>query len=496
VNVEVGTSGYTNIAIPEAAQSRTWLSVLLLFIFAALYVLLLPGAEYPEVVWLTLIPTTLALWLGPLGLISQRGDRTWYDPATLFNIAVLYYSLKGASLALGHHPDYLRFVPDPTIVGCYRLVVLCVTTGIVAWWFGYRVMSGFIQRRHALSGLDGAVSTRPCRDTDTGALHMSVLLLSLLGLFGGVMFFRSVGVGVTAFITNPVQRCYLTDGTMGISAPLANIWKESMMMFPVATTLWLVGIGSQGRNPGLAWWLHAAASMFIHLAMSGRGETIGFILSIVFIYHLTVKRLSWGSLALLCVVGLTYAYVVRTWRSVAGAVGPQEAGGSELMSAISMTGFRSFLESTDLADIRLFVLIADVYGNSMPLKYGSSFLRVFSQLVPRFLWPTKPPDLGVEISNLYGGVSLAGTPAGFFAEMYMNFGALGVAVGSALLGAGLALLYQKWIAWDRRPAHVALYAICIPAILLLPSMTVANAILALGVLMTGMILALRLAGVK
>ncbi len=495
MSVEVGTSGYVNIAVLEAARKRTWLSLSLLLIFMALYLSLLPVADYPEIIWLTLIPASLALWLGPLQLLARRGERVWYDPATLFYLAVFYYCMKGTALALGRRPVYLQSIQAPGIIDGYRFVVVCVTAGMIAWWLGYRFTAGSLQRRCAVSRPAGAVAATLRHGLETSTLYRGVLLLSLLGLLGWVMFFHSVGVGVGAFIANPILRCHLTDGVMGVSAPWANLWKQGMMMWPLATTLWLAGIGSQGLKPGPAWWLHAAGSLFLHLVISGRGETIGFILSVIFVYHVAVGKLSWRSLALLGAAGGAYAYLVRTWRLVAGGLWPQSGTGGELLGAVSLAGFRSFLHSADLADIRLFVLIFDVYGNTVPLKYGATLLLILSQLVPRFVWPTKPPDLGVEITNLYEGGSTAGTPAGFFAEMYMNFGVPGVVAGSALLGAALAWLYRRWGTGERRPIGLALYAILLPIIPLLPSLTFANAVIDLAFLMTAMLLVLRVVGV-
>jgi len=473
---------------PMLPRRRRW-DALLLGLYAALYlVLFLPSARYPGLVWLTLVPTALALWFGPLALVSGRGDRQWYDPATLFNFALFYYGIKGVSLATGQCPTYLDSMSYPKIVSGYHLVAFCTTAGILGWWIGYRWALGQVGRREDQTIQASDLSSCCPERMSSYRPHIGVLLLSLVGLASLAMFFHSTGIGVLTLIHNPFQRCYLTDGSMGVAAPLANLWKVGIGMFPLASLFWLATT-EQGSKPSPFLWAHASAGLCLHLMVSGRAGLLAFVVSMVFLYHLRVRNISLGGFGVLCAAAITYAYVIRTWRHVVGTLG--QAQGNDLWSALSVQGLYSFLNSTDLSDIRFFVLISDVYGQSLPLKYGTTLLRVFSQLVPRSLWPTKPVDLGVEIGELYGAGPLTGSPPGFFAEMYMNFGVLGVLIGSALLGVALALLYQRWMCRHSEPASTALYAIFLPSVLLLPSATFANVVITLTFSVAGTIFAFR-----
>ena len=73
---------------------------------------------------------------------------------------------------------------------------------------------------------------------------------------------------------------------------------------------------------------------------------------------------------------------------------------------------------------------------------GQSFVMVFVAPIPRVMWPSKPavrigPYVAQEILD-YGNNS--GAPPSAFGEFYINFGWLGVVIGSFLIGVGAAFV--------------------------------------------------------
>lgn len=73
--------------------------------------------------------------------------------------------------------------------------------------------------------------------------------------------------------------------------------------------------------------------------------------------------------------------------------------------------------------------------------WGKSFLGIFTQPIPRFLWPDKP--------TIFGMADLApfwrpGTAAAFWALFYLNFGPVGILVGMLLWGGLSRWIYEVY----------------------------------------------------
>ncbi|MCX6031747.1 MAG: hypothetical protein NT169_20900 [Chloroflexi bacterium] len=448
----------------------------LLLAYAVLFLLIfLPPAKSSIFVWMTLGLTALALWFGPLDLLTSDKERKWYDPAMLFNLAIFYYALKGVTLAGGVKPEYLLFLPNDMIATGYVTVALFVMGGLIAWNWGYYT----VLRRRIPNGLAKRIfpENKSKSASLVGNPLLGVILLSLIGIACLLLFSRSIGGDIFIFLLHPLQLSYLADDTFGAASPLANLWKSGVDMFPVASLIWLAIIGQMKKKPGILWWIHVSISIGINLVMGGRADVLGLIASIALVYHLSVSPLSATFIAGFAGVAAAYAYLINQWRSVVGGMSSASiaVGQSEVINRLSLDGLYAFLSGTDLTDIRLFVLIADAYDRVRPFQYGATLLRVVSQFVPRAVWPGKPLDLSIEIADLFRPGSLSGIPPGFFAEMYLNWHVFGVILGGALLGAGLALLYRNWIV-TKSSAGTVFYAILLPRILMLPSGTLANVI--------------------
>lgn len=85
---------------------------------------------------------------------------------------------------------------------------------------------------------------------------------------------------------------------------------------------------------------------------------------------------------------------------------------------------------------------------TQPYQYGNTLLPLITKWIPRFLWPDKPrEDLGNYWAKDYGYLGeedfITSYNLPWLAEMYMNFGWLGVVVLSFAVG----LLMGGWRAW-------------------------------------------------
>lgn len=76
-----------------------------------------------------------------------------------------------------------------------------------------------------------------------------------------------------------------------------------------------------------------------------------------------------------------------------------------------------------------------------PYFNGASFLNVFTQPVPRILWPDKPAAAG---EDFFARLWPPGTTVPFWALFYLNFGPAAVAVGMAIWGWLSQLIYDVY----------------------------------------------------
>jgi oligosaccharide repeat unit polymerase len=83
-----------------------------------------------------------------------------------------------------------------------------------------------------------------------------------------------------------------------------------------------------------------------------------------------------------------------------------------------------------------------------PYFGGASFLNVFTQPIPRFLWPDKPQTIG---EDFFSQLWPPGTTVPFWALFYLNFGPVGIVVGMAAWGWISRLIYN---AYRRNPGKV------------------------------------------
>lgn len=77
----------------------------------------------------------------------------------------------------------------------------------------------------------------------------------------------------------------------------------------------------------------------------------------------------------------------------------------------------------------------------IPYQDGGTIIRWAAAPIPRSLWPTKPiVNIGPLIGTVIYGTAIGGVPPGFVGDWFLNFGVLGVLVGSIILGALLGVL--------------------------------------------------------
>jgi hypothetical protein len=177
----------------------------------------------------------------------------------------------------------------------------------------------------------------------------------------------------------------------------------------------------------------AIVSVGISLYGSGRGTVALTVLQLIIAFGwsrggLRARPLVLGGLAMALLVSSMSAirHVEDVgWEDVAGAMGIRPAA-------------EAVIVNRNMNDMTVAATIVEEVPRSLDHQWGRTYWAWVVAPVPRELWPAKPlvhsgPIIGTE---LYG-TSRAGVPPGLFAELYWNFGLVGLLDGS--LGAGFAL---------------------------------------------------------
>ncbi len=104
----------------------------------------------------------------------------------------------------------------------------------------------------------------------------------------------------------------------------------------------------------------------------------------------------------------------------------------------------TLVASRDLADITTLAHIIRYIDITEDLRLGETMAGLFTRFIPRSLWPDKPLNLGVEVSDLFYDQPLnrggdTGVPPSLLAELFWNFHLPGVIAGMFIFG-----IFARW----------------------------------------------------
>ncbi len=195
--------------------------------------------------------------------------------------------------------------------------------------------------------------------------------------------------------------------------------------------------------------ISALQAMLICIVISNRAGVaillLDFILIGYFVRGRKMNLLKVSAFMLAAIVGVMGILSVRSDR--AGGVGKV---------------FETTMAGRDMMDITKTAHIINAVPDKIGYRNGEMLYAWATAFVPKSVWPNKPMwiERGPYImQNVYDRKNrIAGIPPGFVAELYWNFGWMGLLFGMSLFGYLVKLFYRSYLSVPLNPASAIIYA--------------------------------------
>jgi hypothetical protein len=173
------------------------------------------------------------------------------------------------------------------------------------------------------------------------------------------------------------------------------------------------------------------AALFYGLATGSRGALIGIVIQILFVRHILHRRVGISLVLLLMLIVIPFIAIAGQYRMLKYA---NESGTLEnVVSELDMQDIVK-LAFSRLDASRMFNELMAAYDEGP--QFGISYVELPLQVVPRAFWPDKPMLPNPEMTRIIGRddpyLDIA-FDFGIFGETYINFGWLGILIGSLII---------------------------------------------------------------
>lgn len=352
-------------------------------------------------------PATLLLALGVLVLVAGLIRRM---PA----LAVL-----GATILFSHAVPLL-FAPSGAEADTVLVMTMVASLG---WCLGYALLA----LAPPLPSLPRFPQPTPPRQVH--AAFLATVLVLIAASPGGPPGFLASGL-----VRIPVE------------STLFSLTYVAACAAAFTTTLLLVHAAASGRRPPL---FSMAVMLVVFWSLGGRGQFIITALSFLLVYG-GYGRLRPFALALLALILTGLAAFTLSFRlSLQGRE-------TDVMSALPiMMGQVSLLDGYALS-----ARYVENVGH-----HATHYLDTLQQLLPRALFPEKPPQLSRELRIMSARDTLGGLTPGLVGESFVIGGHAMVAAIATLFGGVLALLDKAWKRLpDLSPSRQAVLVCLLPVL--------------------------------
>ena len=164
----------------------------------------------------------------------------------------------------------------------------------------------------------------------------------------------------------------------------------------------------------------------------------------------SIRFLPYGLILILMIVVMSRSRTTR------------DANLSELVSGISVTEtFGTLIQNRNQLGISKTAHIMNAVPSKMNFAFGSTMIGWLWAPIPKTWWKEKPVVLTGPIitENVYGlsWKSNGGVPPGLVADLYWNFGYIGIFLGYFLIGIFTRTMYNFFSACRKNPSALLLY---------------------------------------
>ena len=422
-----------------------------LFALRLLVVMIIAGLA----IWMVSVSAdrtqTVVMSIGILGTIALglpilfRRDYDLFEPLT----AVFFLYLFGAPIKLcyiatvGEASPYiaerlLNWGPLADMIPGLAVALAGIVSLVIGYWLPSR-SNGF--QRLLFPNLNRWSGKR---------LHVVCLLLFGFSLVCFIAFMVTAGVSLSN-----ISAKRFTEG--GEATGAARVFSYKYYLYRLA------GFSKFATYLSFAWLMHhkrfrhwvsllfiamVAQSIMLSIVMSSRAGIALLLIDLLVIgYYLNGRRIN------LVKTSLVSGFAIV---AVMGVLSVRANYDQTIFQVVEKT-----MAGRDLMDITKTAHIINAVPSKMEYRNGEMLYGWATALIPRSMWPDKPMwmERGPYIlRNVYNSKNrVAGVPPGYIAELYWNFGLLGVLIGMGILGYFIRTVYVCFVPLSQNPVSVLIY---------------------------------------
>ncbi len=219
-----------------------------------------------------------------------------------------------------------------------------------------------------------------------------------------------------------------------------RLQQVNQLIFISAAVLYLTAVD----KPSKRWAVIIVLATLIEMVVSGNRIYVASfafaLLAKLWLNHKNRQLLKFFLAAPLLIIALT------AWTSIRGNLTaieeaiPSKYAEGDWRSHVTST----LIDSTEGSDLMMLLHIVKDFGSRYEFLRGASYLKTFTMVIPRSLYPDKPQSFAIVAANLYEPGVVTSVNATALGEMYANFGLLTIGI-VPLLSVGIMLVQRRLI---------------------------------------------------
>jgi oligosaccharide repeat unit polymerase len=316
---------------------------------------------------------------------------------------------------------------------------IAILLGLCALVAGYWIKTPTLKIRH--------LSLLQKDNWRKGRFILVIVLFSTIALIGTIVFIRKAGITFVVLSNISSKHTYFIEEAQYKYSALGYYrWAASLFIPAFYLMLaWFAKSGKRWVSPvGFVVILLGLLSAIFPFLNSSRSDVAYVLILGMVIWHYLRRRISMRSLAWALGAILVVISVMTAFRKQADDIRhiTTYMTGEKVLE--TLVGNRNFFGVDKTAHI-----MENIPGK-LPFAYGQTLITWVFAPIPRTLWPQKPiVSMGSVIGQeVYGTKDSegkgAGISPGFIAELYWNFGYVGVIAGMFIMGVCLKFLYATF----------------------------------------------------